>query len=161
LFVLPEYPQLGWDMPPPLPFDGNMNNDEAFNENAPQNQPQQPAGSDQLSEVSSASLSVNGLNFQVLPAVVQINAIRVQEAAEVDPGFRGFHAEKDFLLLDCLLTPKVDVSAKQRQSAPLKRMWDFAFSPASLLVKKATSALGVFRTKHQVTKSSSHEFCCC
>jgi hypothetical protein len=71
----------------------------------------------------------------------------------VDPGFRGFHAEKDFLLLDCLLTPKVDVSAKQRQSAPLKRMWDFAFSPASLLVKKAASALGVFRTKHQVTKS--------
>jgi hypothetical protein len=70
LFVLPEYPQLGWDMPPPLPFDGNMNNNEAFNKNAPQNQPQQPAGSDQLSEVSLASLSVNGLNFQVPPAAV-------------------------------------------------------------------------------------------
>jgi hypothetical protein len=89
----------------------------------------------------------------VPPAAVQINVVMVQQAAEVDPGFRGFRAEKDFLLLDCLLTPKVDVSAKQRQSAPLKRMWDFAFSPASLLVKKAASALGVFRTKHQVTKS--------
>jgi hypothetical protein len=31
-------------------------------------------------------------------------------------------------------------------------MWDIAFSPASLLVKKAASALGVFRTKLQVSK---------
>jgi hypothetical protein len=63
LFVLPEYPQLGWDMPLPPPFDGNMNNDDAFNENDTQNQPHKPVGSDQLLEVSSASLSVNGLNF--------------------------------------------------------------------------------------------------
>jgi hypothetical protein len=70
----------------------------------------------------------------------------------MDPGFRGFHAEKDFLLLDSLLSPKVVDSAKPCQSAPLKRMWDFAFSPASLLVKKVASALGVFRTKLQVSK---------
>jgi hypothetical protein len=48
----------------------------------------------------------------VLPAAVQINAVRVQQAAEVDPGFRGFRAEKDFLLLDSLLSPKVVDSAK-------------------------------------------------